>query len=501
MTWVVAVAAFAGGFANAVVAEAFGWLPWLSARIIKRAARLLPAGERDRWREEWLAELEALPVSGISSLVFALRILVRAPAVARALTDTPEARYGFARQLLQVRRAELPGSTKDRGKRFSRGLFGGGDAGLLLAPAMCLLAFGAVTVYSASSTTQGDGYLVKFVSYGAVGLVLMGMLARDGVAKAHRVAAPMLALAFVLVTAVHIPHLGVAVNGARRWFGPASVRFEPSELMKLALVLYTATLLAQRPERVRALRELVRPLLVVVGAACLLLITQPDLGTAIVIVLSIAAMLFTAGMSPQKLALIGALLVGLVFVYALAEPHVRTRLTLFVDPSAHAYTSGYQALQGQSAIRAGGLFGVGPGQSVQSPPEAMTNSILALIGEDLGVVGLLVVLFLYGLIAYAGLRAAKAARSLYSALLAVGVTSLIVSQTVLNTFGVLGLVPLAGVPLPLVSYSASNITVTLAEIGLLLNVAMGETGHIRAVAPSWRRRAGHARGRPRGAHG
>jgi cell division protein FtsW len=365
---------------------------------------------------------------------------------------------------------------------------------ILLTATMCLLAFGAVMVYSASSATtllQGGGYgggiLVKFVAYGAIGLVLMRVLARDGVAKVHTITGPLLGVSFVLVVAVHIPHVGVSVNGARRWIGPGMFQFQPSELMKIALVLYTATLIAKRPQRVNDLRELAKPLLIVVGAACVLVFTQPDLGTAMVIAFTIAAMLIAAGMPMNKLGLLAGSVIGLVLIYALAEPYARARLTSFMDPWAHASSSGFQAVQGQIAIGSGGLFGVGPGQSVQKIfylPEAPTDFILAVIAEELGMIGVFALLFLYGLIAYAGLRAAKAARSLYAALIAVGVTALIVSQAVLNAFAVLGLAPLTGVPLPFVSYGSSSMIVMLAAMGLLLNVASGATGHVRAVAPS-----------------
>jgi len=369
---------------------------------------------------------------------------------------------------------------------------------MLLTATMCLLAFGAVMVYSASSATAllqgegyGDSYLIKFVIYGAIGLILMRVLARDGVAKVHTITAPLLAVSFVLVLAVHIPHVGVSVNGARRWIGPSAFQFEPSELMKLALVLYAATLLAKRPHCVHDLRELAKPLLAVVGAACLLVFTQPDLGTAMVIAFTVGAMLIAAGIPLQKLGLIAGSVLAVVLLYALLRPYARARLTSFVDPWAHASGSGFQAVQGQIAIGSGGLFGVGPGQSVQKIfylPEAQTDFILAVIAEELGVVGVFALLFLYGLIAYARLRAAKAARSLYSALIAVGVTALIVSQAVLNAFAVLGLAPLTGVPLPFVSYGSSSLIVTLAAMGLLLNVAAGATGHVRAVAPARRAR-------------
>jgi cell division protein FtsW len=375
---------------------------------------------------------------------------------------------------------------------------------ILLTATLCLLAFGAVMVYSASSATSllqgrgnGSGYLVKYVAYGAIGLVLMRVLARDGVARVQSITAPLLVVSFVLVLAVHIPHVGVSVNGARRWIGPGPFQFQPSELMKLALVLYAATLLAKRPQRVHDLRELLNPLLVVVGSACLLVVTQPDLGTAMVIAFIITALLIAAGIPMRKLAIVGGSAFVVVALYAMVKPYARARLTSFLDPWAHASSSGFQAVQGQIAIGSGGLFGVGPGESVQKIfylPEAPTDFILAVIAEELGVVGVCALLFLYGLIAYAGLRAAKAARSLQSALIAVGVTSLIVSQALLNVFAVLGLAPLTGVPLPFVSYGSSSLIVMLASMGLLLNVASGGTAHVRAVS-SPRRRSADARAR------
>ncbi|HWX73826.1 MAG TPA: putative lipid II flippase FtsW [Solirubrobacteraceae bacterium] len=375
---------------------------------------------------------------------------------------------------------------------------------ILLTATLCLLAFGAVMVYSASSATtllqgrgNGSGYLIKFLLYGAIGLVLMRVLARDGLARVQSIVAPLLAISFVLVLAVHVPHLGVSVNGARRWLGTGPLQFEPSELMKLALLLYAATLLAKHPKRVHDLRELANPLLVVVGGACLLIATEPDIGTAMVVVFTTAALLVAAGIPLRRLALIAGVLAGVVLLYALVRPYARARLTSFINPWAHASGSGFQAVQGQIAIGSGGLFGTGPGQSVQKIfylPEAHTDFILAVIAEELGVIGVGAVLFLYGLIAYAGMSAARKARSAYSALMAVGLTSLILSQALLNTFAVLGMAPLTGVPLPFVSYGSSSLIVMLCAMGLLLNVAAGGSAHLRAV-PAPRRRSPDARAR------
>ena len=385
---------------------------------------------------------------------------------------------------------------------------------ILLTATLCLLAAGAVMVYSASSAPsvlQGSGngttYLVRYVIYGAIGLLLMRYLSLRGLGAVARFINPMLVASFVLVLAVHIPHVGVEVNGARRWIGAGPLQFQPSELLKLALVLYCAELLARRPQRVFDLRELARPLLMVVGGACLLVATQPDIGTAMVIGFTTAALLTAAGIPMRHLAMLAGAAFAVIALYALVQPYSRARLTSFLHPWSHAGSSGFQAVQGQIAIGSGGLFGVGPGQSVQKIfylPEAHTDFILAVIGEELGVIGVCGLLFLYGMIGFAGLRAAKAARSLHTALVAVGLTSLILCQAVLNVFAVLGLAPLTGVPLPFISYGSSNLIVMLGAMGLLLNVASGRSSHLRAVRPSGSRApapSGATRARAGGAKG
>ena len=273
-------------------------------------------------------------------------------------------------------------------------------------------------VYSASSartllegTGDGSTYLVKYLMYGAFGLVLMQVMARRGLELAQRFGPIMLVVSFGLLVAVKIPGIGVEVNGARRWIGAGPLQFQPSEIMKLSLVLYAASLLAGKPKRLQTLKGVISPLLLVAGAAALLIASQPDLGTALVIGFTMSAMLVAAGMPMRHLATLGAGVAGLIFLFALLEPYRRARLTSFLDPWAHASDAGFQAVQGQIALGSGGLFGLGPGQSVQKIfylPEAHTDFILAVIGEELGVVGVTVLMFLYGMIAYGGLRAAKA---------------------------------------------------------------------------------------------
>ncbi len=362
---------------------------------------------------------------------------------------------------------------------------------MLVTATLCLLAAGAVMVFSASSPRsllvgQGPatGYLIKFVGYGAVGLVGMRLLARGGLDAVRRATPRLLMASFALLVAVKLPGIGRSVNGARRWLGAGPVQFEPSELMKLSLVLYAAHVLSSGRMTDRRLRVMLKPLLLVTAGACGLVVLQPDLGTAIILVFVVVTVMVAAGVPLRTLGLLALGVVGVILVVALLEPYRRARLTAFLDPWAHAGTSGFQAVQGQIALGSGGLLGVGPGQSVQKIfylPEAHTDFILAVIGEELGVLGVCGLLFLYGLVAYAGLRAARAAKGTYAALLAVGITSLIVGQATLNVFAVLGLAPLTGVPLPLVSYGSTNMIVMLMAVGLLLNVAGGGTAHLKAL--------------------
>jgi cell division protein FtsW len=383
---------------------------------------------------------------------------------------------------------------------------------LLLTATLCLLAFGAVMVYSASSARallegQGDGtaFLVRYLTYGGIGLVGMHIVARRGLDGVLTLTKPLLIFAFACLVAVKLPGLGVTINGARRWLGAGPLQFQPSEIAKLALVLYGARMLAERPGRIRRPGD-VMPVLLVAGTAILLVASQPDLGTALVMTFTVTAMLVAAGMPIRFLAIGAGALALLVLVYALSEPYRRARLTTFLDPWSHAGDAGFQAVQGQIALGSGGLFGRGIGQSVQKIfylPEAHTDFILAIIGEELGVAGVFGVLCLYGLLAYAGLRVAKRATGAYAKLLAAGLTSLILSQACLNIFAVLGLAPLTGVPLPFISYGSSNLTVLLASMGLLLNVAAGGRAQLKVVTGSRRdgaddrdrrRRDGGARG-------
>jgi len=352
---------------------------------------------------------------------------------------------------------------------------------ILYTATLCLLAFGAVMVYSASSAESllsGTGdpsfYLKRYLMCGLIGLVVMHAASRHGLKMVKAFTPLLLIVSFVLTAAVMVPHVGVTVNGATRWLGAGPLQFQPSELLKVSIVLYAAQSLAARPRATKTLKGLFNPLLIVVGAACLLLLKQPDMGTALVICLAIGALLVAAGTPVRLLGGIFGALVALAMVFALVEPYRRARLTSFLDPFSDAGDTGFQAVQALTAIGSGGFFGVGLGESVQKIfylPEAHTDMILAVIGEELGLIGILGVIGLYGMIGFAGLRAAKLAGDLHSKLLAAGITSLILCQATLNFFAVLGMAPLTGVPLPFLSYGSTNLIVLMGATGLLLNVA------------------------------
>jgi cell division protein FtsW len=361
---------------------------------------------------------------------------------------------------------------------------------ILYTATLCLLAFGAVMVYSASSAESllsGTGdpsfYLKRYLMCGVIGLFVMHAASRHGLKVVKALTPILLISSFVLTAAVMLPGVGVTVNGATRWLGAGPLQFQPSELLKVSLVLYAAQSLAARPRATKTLKGLFNPLLIVVGAACLLLLKQPDMGTALVICLAIGTLLIAAGTPVRLLGGIFGSLVALAVLFALIEPYRRERLTSFIDPFKDAGDTGFQAVQALTAIGSGGFFGVGLGESVQKIfylPEAHTDMILAVIGEELGLVGIFGVIGLYGMLGYAGLRAAKMARDLHSKLLAAGITSLILCQATLNFFAVLGMAPLTGVPLPFLSYGSTNLIVLMGATGLLLNVAA--TGGRRARA-------------------
>jgi len=366
------------------------------------------------------------------------------------------------------------------------------EARLLLLVSFGLVAFGLVMVYSATSASaaleNGDPayYVKRQAIYAALGLVLMFVLARFRFQTLRGLAPLLVITSLGLLAAVLV--LGSAVNGARRWltFGPAV--FQPSELAKLALAVWAAAYLARRRPPA-TLKELWRPV-----AALLML--EPDLGTTIAIFVMLAGMLLVAGTPVRVLGagLSVATALGMAAIWF--EPYRRARIFSFVNPWHDAQGAGFQIVQAMIGLGSGGIFGRGLGQSIEKAnflPEAHTDMIFAIIGEELGLVGATALIAAYATFAYVGLRIALRCRDPFGKALATGLTMLVCGQAAINIAAVMGLAPLTGIPLPFVSYGGSSLVVALAGVGILLNIAVGHGAEARAQVRDRGRGNGGAR--------
>jgi cell division protein FtsW len=373
------------------------------------------------------------------------------------------------------------------------------ESHVLILVTLSLVAFGLVMVYSATSAkaTLGNsdpGYYLKRQSlYALLGLIAMVVAARTPFSTWRRLS-PMLVIAsLTLLAAVLV--LATPVNGARRWIGIGPIVFQPSEFAKVAVAVWAAAYLA-RKKAPQTLKELARPIGLLVGVFCLLLLLEPDLGTAIALVVMLAGMLLIAGTPPRVLG-VGLVLTTAAGVAAIwAEPYRRSRLFAFVNPWHVAEGAGYQLVQAMIGLGSGGIFGVGLGQGVLKAnylPEAHTDMIFAVIGEELGLVGTTALIAAYLAFAYAGLKIALTCRDPFGKRLAVGLTVLVCGQALINLAAVMGLAPLTGIPLPFVSYGGSSLIVALASVGILLNIAAKGGVAQRAQVPDRSRGNGRSR--------
>jgi cell division protein FtsW len=373
---------------------------------------------------------------------------------------------------------------------------------LLLTATLILLAFGAVMVFSASSTSAilDDGgladstyFLKRTLAAIAIGLGLMWFVIRMPLSRIRSMVPMMMVV--ILIALLGVLVVGTTVNGTKGWYTAGPIQLQPAEFLKVGLVLYGAHLFANRPDRLRSVREM-GPYLGLTAIASVLVMAQPDMGTIMIALAAVGITLFAAGARPRDLGLLaGGLGIGALML-ALAAPYRRQRLLTFLDPSSDVSGSGFQTIQAKIAIGSGGLDGVGIGNGVQKAfylPEAHTDMISAVIGEEFGLLGMILLVAVYGLIGYAGFRVAREARDDFGRILATGLTGLILVQASLNLYAVMGMAPLTGVPLPLVSYGNNSLVVSLIAIGLILNVARGGRAATLAKAPPQRRREQGAR--------
>jgi len=354
---------------------------------------------------------------------------------------------------------------------------------LLFLATFVLVCLSVVMVYSASAMLAMDKvgnpyyYLFKQGSWAVIGLFMLWMVMRVDYRNLRQPMVIWSIVGFVGVALVLVLFMP-ARNGSHRWFSVGGITLQPSELAKLAVILFTAALLERRMHRVDDVGYSLVPIGITTGLVCALVLLQPDFGTALMILAIVAVMVFAAGLSYRYIAGAAVVMLPVIAGVLLAAPYRRQRLLSFLNPEADPQGIGYQAIQSKIAIGKGGLIGEGVMDSTQKLfylPEPHTDFIFAVIGEELGLIGATVIVLCFCVIAWRGFRAAVLAPDRFGAFLAVGLTTMVVLQAFFNISVVLGLVPNKGIPLPFVSAGGSSLLISLMGMGILLNVSQHAT--------------------------
>lgn len=360
------------------------------------------------------------------------------------------------------------------------------DAGTLLAVTVCLVLIGLLTVYSASSfLAQKQGlpdhfYLRQQASRALVGLIGLYVLARVDYRVYRALSWPLLGVVMVMLLALVLPGLDVIApprNGARRWL-QLGVTFQPSELAKLVMVIWTAALAAKKGERLRSLRWGLAGFCVIYLIVGFLILLEPDLSSVALMGLICAIVLFAAGARIGHFILLGLLALPLVWETIQSASYRVARVVTFLDAGSDPAGTGYQLRQSLIAVGSGGVFGVGYGESAQKYyflPEPHNDFAFALLAEEWGLIGVAAVAIGVGLIGVLGLRIARRAPDLFGYLLAVGLTALITVSALVHMGVTMGLLPTTGVTLPFISYGGSSLVISLAAVGILLNIGSWRT--------------------------
>ncbi len=310
-----------------------------------------------------------------------------------------------------------------------------------------------------------------------VGVGAMLFLARIDYRAWRRWSVPLVAVAIVLLVAVLVPGVGVTAGGSARWIGYGLFRLQPSELMKLAMVVFAADIVVKRTERSAPAKQLIAPVVGVLVVSAALIIKQPDMGTAMVLSCIAFGILFMGGVPLGPLSKVLVVFLGVATVFALSDSYRRDRILSFINPGAHQSGSGYQVWQSLIGLGSGHLFGLGlegGREKWGTLPNAQTDFIFSVVGEELGLIGAVFVLALFFALAWHGYRVASRAPDRFGTLMAVGVTTWIISQAVINIGAVIGVLPVTGIPLPFISFGGSSLVITLAAVGILMNIAMQE---------------------------
>ncbi|HVA33826.1 MAG TPA: putative lipid II flippase FtsW, partial [Candidatus Baltobacteraceae bacterium] len=355
---------------------------------------------------------------------------------------------------------------------------------VLFAVVAMLVAIGLVMVFSASSAVayaeHGDiaFYVKRQLIWLVFGAVAAYFVYRIDLQKLRRLAPYLLVAAIVGLLLVFVPHVGLGVNGGRRWIGVSSLSFQPSEFAKLALVVYLSAMLSTRGERISSLVSGLAPLCVPVAIVAVLVLKEPDMGTASLIVFTAFALFFAAGARLVHLFAVGFATVPFAAMTILASPYRRARIFAFMNPWKDPENTGFHIVQSLLALGSGGLFGVGLGASRAKffyLPEQYTDFIFSILGEELGLIGGLAVVALFITFAYRAIKIALAAPDRFGFFVAIGCTATIVVQAFVNIGVVTSSWPVTGVPLPFISFGGSSLVVNLIAVALIANVGRRRT--------------------------
>ena len=353
---------------------------------------------------------------------------------------------------------------------------------VLFISTLLLVGASIVMVYSASALVALERYnqpylfVTRQAMWTVLGLAMMAIAMRIDYRTYRNDAVIWTLLAVVAVLLVGVL-FSRPINGTKRWFGVGGLGIQPSELAKFACVLFTALILERRMHRIDDVKYSLLPILIVVGVLVVLILLQPDFGTAVALVLVVAAMIFAAGLH-YRYYVGGALILGAGLAAVMVmEPYRIRRLLAFLDPWADPLGDGFQIIQSLIAVGTGGVFGRGLMEGVQKLfylPEPHTDFIYAVIAEELGLIGASAFLICFGLIAWRGFRITMRAQDSFGSFVALGLTTMIVAQAFINMSVVLGLLPTKGIPLPLVSAGGSSLLISLLGMGVLLNISQHE---------------------------
>ncbi|WP_408955844.1 stage V sporulation protein E [Natroniella sp. ANB-PHB2] len=343
-----------------------------------------------------------------------------------------------------------------------------------------LLGIGVAMVFSATSILAyqrfGDSfrYLKRQLGWSVLGITAMTTFMNIDYHRYLKWAPKILLVSIISLILVLIPGVGHVIGGSRRWFIILGLRIQPSEIAKVALVIYLARYLSLKNNRIKYFFKGLLPPLVILGVVFLLILLEPDLGTAATIAGTSVVMLIAAGASYLHLGSLVAMGIPGLLYMIISEPYRRDRLLAFLDPWQDPLDTGFHIIQSLYALGSGGLFGMGLGRSRQKffyLPEPGTDFIFAVLGEELGFIGTFIIVTLFFLFAWRGLQIALYAQDLFGSILAVGITTMITLQAVINIGVVTGSMPVTGITLPFISYGGSSLVIMLSGVGILLNIS------------------------------